>query len=265
MEKEPEQKKQRLPDDDRNESTTINFIDVVTKTFEEYSEIKLKWIGYFNRVMPCLITPKDAPILVVYQDIMGIRKWDFYLLTMDEPRSTVIFCLPLEMMSHESGCMPYDLEYIISHAIKPELHMKQLILKYLRGTKYLPKEFIRALGNELLKLPYFLCDTHTEACEQLNDWMDSTQGQKIFTSPVSKPIPDVIGQDNEEKKEEEEFLCVICCDAPPSTCVKPCGHVIVCSDCSIGLRDTADKGRCVQCRVVIESVEDLKTGEITLV
>lgn len=56
--------------------------------------------------------------------------------------------------------------------------------------------------------------------------------------------------------EDEPFECMICMDAAPTTIVYPCGHCVACSDCSVGLRATADKNVCVRCRRPIERIED---------
>lgn len=55
---------------------------------------------------------------------------------------------------------------------------------------------------------------------------------------------------------EEEFECMICMEQPPDTIVHPCGHCVVCKHCSLGLRKTADKDRCVKCRQIIEWIDE---------
>lgn len=48
--------------------------------------------------------------------------------------------------------------------------------------------------------------------------------------------------------------CVVCQDAPPDTLVAPCGHVVVCHDCSDALVGTSNAHICVVCRQPIESI-----------
>jgi hypothetical protein len=49
-------------------------------------------------------------------------------------------------------------------------------------------------------------------------------------------------------------LCVICEDKPADTLVMPCGHVIVCSSCSVDLRKTENAKQCVYCRRAVEEI-----------
>ena len=48
--------------------------------------------------------------------------------------------------------------------------------------------------------------------------------------------------------------CMICFERPPNTLVLPCQHCVVCRQCSVQLRSTADRDRCVQCRREIDEV-----------
>jgi hypothetical protein len=52
----------------------------------------------------------------------------------------------------------------------------------------------------------------------------------------------------------EEFECMVCLDALPTTTVMPCGHRVVCDNCSEGLRATPDDKICTQCRCKITHV-----------
>jgi hypothetical protein len=54
--------------------------------------------------------------------------------------------------------------------------------------------------------------------------------------------------------EEEEDTCMVCMDKRANTLVVPCGHVVVCVDCSAKLADTPDRHTCVRCRAAITSV-----------
>lgn len=60
--------------------------------------------------------------------------------------------------------------------------------------------------------------------------------------------------DKKIKIENDEDPCMICLDKIPDTIVLPCKHRVVCKDCSIGLRNTADKSICVHCRCPITNI-----------
>jgi hypothetical protein len=51
-------------------------------------------------------------------------------------------------------------------------------------------------------------------------------------------------------------VCMVYLEKPPDTMVLPCEDVVVCKQCSYGLKDTPDKNTCVQCRRPIEHVLD---------
>lgn len=53
---------------------------------------------------------------------------------------------------------------------------------------------------------------------------------------------------------DEVTECMICMDARPDTLVLPCEHVVVCRECSAGLRATRDAHTCVRCRRSITEV-----------
>lgn len=62
-----------------------------------------------------------------------------------------------------------------------------------------------------------------------------------------------------EDMEEEDNECIICFSNKANTIVLPCQHVVVCSECSQGLKNTPDKKQCVRCRQNITLVlEDSK-------
>jgi len=56
------------------------------------------------------------------------------------------------------------------------------------------------------------------------------------------------------KIENNDEMCMICLEKPPTTLVLPCGHKVVCDDCSKALRKTNDNKICCQCRCKIEFV-----------
>lgn len=63
--------------------------------------------------------------------------------------------------------------------------------------------------------------------------------------PTEVPPPQVLSEVEE---------CMICLEAPVSTVVMPCGHMVVCDECSIGLRNTPDNKICCHCRCPITHV-----------
>lgn len=56
--------------------------------------------------------------------------------------------------------------------------------------------------------------------------------------------------------DDDEGLCMICLDKIADTIVHPCLHCVVCSACSIKLRDSADSRKCVRCRCDIEFIDE---------
>jgi hypothetical protein len=52
----------------------------------------------------------------------------------------------------------------------------------------------------------------------------------------------------------DEENCMICLSVTPNTRALPCGHVVVCEECSRNLSRTADHKTCVRCRQPIERV-----------
>lgn len=53
---------------------------------------------------------------------------------------------------------------------------------------------------------------------------------------------------------EEKNDCMICFENQPQTLVLPCGHSVVCKNCSHGLKRTADAKICVRCRNPIKEI-----------
>lgn len=49
--------------------------------------------------------------------------------------------------------------------------------------------------------------------------------------------------------------CVVCFKPPVNTCLRPCGHVAVCSTCS------EQRKQCPICRAIIQSVESIVTAQ----
>jgi hypothetical protein len=73
--------------------------------------------------------------------------------------------------------------------------------------------------------------------------------------PLSDLIADVFVPDETPNTfVPDEAECMICYSARPNTKVMPCGHVVVCDQCSHALVGTADHHTCVRCRRPIERV-----------
>lgn len=75
-------------------------------------------------------------------------------------------------------------------------------------------------------------------------------------TPFKRSSPERSSPERSSPQEDvpEEEVCMICLDRPPSTMVLPCGHVVVCAECSKKLVGTPDKHICVQCRKPITEV-----------
>lgn len=70
---------------------------------------------------------------------------------------------------------------------------------------------------------------------------------------VSKPI-EVSTPVKVLQPTEEHEMCYVCFQRPPTTTVWPCGHHVVCRECSHRLRRTNDHHTCIQCRRHIEQI-----------
>lgn len=75
------------------------------------------------------------------------------------------------------------------------------------------------------------------------------------------PVLAVVDDNNEKEDDSPRPLkrskvseCMICLDAEASTTVAPCGHSVVCDQCSRRLRETNDNAICTQCRCPITHV-----------
>jgi hypothetical protein len=57
------------------------------------------------------------------------------------------------------------------------------------------------------------------------------------------------------RMQAEDSKCAMCTERPPDTVVLPCGHMVVCQDCSAKLKtDPNNRGTCIYCRQPIEGV-----------
>lgn len=63
-----------------------------------------------------------------------------------------------------------------------------------------------------------------------------------------------IEQKAKKQEDEDDDECMICLERAPNTTVEPCGCRVVCSQCSDGLKNTADAHTCVRCRRPIEKI-----------
>ncbi|MHA1681304.1 MAG: RING finger protein [Promethearchaeota archaeon] len=267
MEKKNEEHQKSGTKRPRIHSTTGSKEDL-NQTFDEAEELfsclpfKQRWVGFLHTVSACLVTEKGAIIPWIKIRVHDMDIWTFYLLTKDEPNSTIQFSLP----GFQIKKTPMMLAALNESATPSERYTTQLLMNYARRGCVYSTKFLNDYREIILAAPYFICETSDEACEKSNKWLETEDGMKFSIAAMGKHIPDEVPtpeheEMKENRNEEEEFVCMICMDRPPSTCVHPCRHVVVCSACSIGLRATADKGKCVRCRISIESIEDLKSGE----
>ncbi len=229
---------------------------------------KLRWVGFINTVAACLVTTKGALIPCIGIECPGrLTIWTFYVLVRDDRNATI-------QLSFTPDMIPTMISSLDELATPSDRYATQLLVNFLGESGLISSEYVAANHDTLRKLPYFMCNTHADAYAQLRAWRDTDESKQLLWRRVSsKRVPDygAVEREPEKKKkekvdvpeEEDEFECMICMDAPPTTRVLPCGHVVVCSTCSVRLRDTADESTCVRCRTPIESVEDLKTGKIT--
>ncbi|KAH3762786.1 radial spoke head protein [Pelomyxa schiedti] len=57
--------------------------------------------------------------------------------------------------------------------------------------------------------------------------------------------------DNNNSQDTVVVLCFVCEERPPNICFQPCGHIVVCSECSTALK------RCTTCRTPIHNKQTL--------
>lgn len=79
----------------------------------------------------------------------------------------------------------------------------------------------------------------------------------VLESPTKKASPIRVRVDEEEEQE-----CMICLERPADTLVLPCGHRVVCDECSKKLRTTHDDKICVRCRREITHVSYAKDNSL---
>ena len=53
---------------------------------------------------------------------------------------------------------------------------------------------------------------------------------------------------------EDEIACCVCLVNLPNTLVIPCGHCVVCKECSDKLKETTNSKTCVYCKTQITSI-----------
>lgn len=256
-------KRPRLSCSTENEEELQNTHDEA-KTLFSSIPFKHRWVGFLGTVSSCLLTENGAIIpwtKVIIRDSIDV--WIFFFLIRDAAKSTTQMSFP-GFQIKETPCLLAPLNKM---ATSSKHHTTQLLMNYLRECHIYSTEFCNENREVILSAPYFICNTEEEANQKVSEWMQTKQGMKFIVTPMSTPVPDKVSSPDHKEKEKKDdndiFSCMICMDATPSTCVRPCGHVVVCSSCSIGLRNTSDKGTCVRCRTRIESIEDFESGKVT--
>ncbi|AYV77318.1 MAG: RING finger domain protein [Barrevirus sp.] len=118
--------------------------------------------------------------------------------------------------------------------------------KYLRDLKRLPEPDLNHADN-YYKWPIFM-NYDPKTLLSVND--EAPQQKKIKEDKIDEDK----GKEEEKEEVEEVQECFICMDKVANTMVLPCSHCIVCSDCSIRLRNTNDHHTCVKCRRPITDI-----------
>ncbi len=117
------------------------------------------------------------------------------------------------------------------------------------------KNFCKQLRRELRKKPYNLNSKDNylnwDIFKNYNpNTLQSIVPEVVDSSPSESEIQDspspLVSQDEDEMSDDN--ICMICMDNVANTMVLPCEHCVVCTECSVRLRDTADKETCVRCR-----------------
>lgn len=87
-------------------------------------------------------------------------------------------------------------------------------------------------------------------------WYKYTPILKGDEPPAKKASPARVSEDEEEQE------CMICLERSADTLVLPCGHKVVCDECSKKLRATHDNKICVRCRCEITHVSYAKDNSL---
>ena len=61
------------------------------------------------------------------------------------------------------------------------------------------------------------------------------QQQQQLQPTLRKVLKDIKGRDRQADDDEDDKQCIICCDRKKSVAFVPCGHVVACGECAIGL------------------------------
>jgi hypothetical protein len=101
------------------------------------------------------------------------------------------------------------------------------------------------------------CDLTTllDLEEPINQADNNPQNQSVDES-VGESEGESIDDQSVGDQSVEITECMVCWTNPPNTRVLPCEHVVVCKQCSDGLKNTADSQTCVRCRNPIVYVCD---------
>lgn len=76
------------------------------------------------------------------------------------------------------------------------------------------------------------------------------------------PEKSAIRAESPKKAKLDTDECMVCMDRVATTTVLPCGCRVVCDECSIGLRNTADTKTCIRCRNPITHVAYEKNNDL---
>lgn len=73
---------------------------------------------------------------------------------------------------------------------------------------------------------------------------------------ASPPVhqEEAMALEKEQREDDPDGLCMICMENVADTLAVPCMHRVVCTACSLQLRDTADRAVCCRCRTPIEAI-----------
>ena len=78
----------------------------------------------------------------------------------------------------------------------------------------------------------------------------------LEANPPQKKQCTVVKPVTEEDRVGHVDLCQFCMAVPPSTIVLPCHHCVLCSACSLIMKQTPNKDRCIVCSAQIECIYD---------
>lgn len=98
-------------------------------------------------------------------------------------------------------------------------------------------------------------DGHRDDERTTSSPMEHTdEGRQVDAASPPVHQEEAMALEKEQREDDPDGLCMICMENAADTLAVPCMHRVVCTACSLQLRDTADRAVCCRCRTPIEAI-----------